>query len=456
MRQRIKKILLIFAGFCLLGMPMEVLAATKPINTVNVKVSSDLKAGEPLPNIEVGGQSASNGSVAVTQSGSHYTVTQAEWVDKASKGVSTAEEPRMKVVLEPEDVSEYYFLASYKESNIKISGGTFVSAKRDGDSLVVTLRVKPVKGEFDTPKDAYWNENTLGQARWKEGENDSGYYELQLLRDNKNVFKVEQTTGKQYNFYPYMTEAGDYSFKVRTIPGTDMQEKYGKKSEWVESGELQITERYVSDGKGKQSENPSAERGTDKEVGWFEHDSFWSYRYPDGNLCRGWGNFNSLWYYFDAEGNMLTGWQQIGDLYYYFHQDGQMALGWTKLGNTWYYLRPEEEGRFPVGSMVSSGWKTVGADYYYFNADGTLYTGWLELDGKRYYLNTLENSLEGAMFTGWIQRDEKTYFADSNGQIVEGWYKIDNLWYYFYPGSGEMAHDTQIDGLFVGSDGVWR
>ena len=71
-------------------------------------------------------------------------------------------------------------------------------------------------------------------------------------------------------------------------------------------------------------------------------------------------------------------------------------------------------------------------------------------------MNTLENGLEGAMFTGWIRRDEKNYFADSNGQIMEGWCQIDGLWYYFYPETGEMAVNTQIGGMYVGDDGVWR
>lgn len=72
--------------------------------------------------------------------------------------VKAGDEPRMKVTLEPEDVGENYFLAAYKESSVKISGGTFVSARRDGDSLAVTFRLKPVKGDFDPPKDAYWYE----------------------------------------------------------------------------------------------------------------------------------------------------------------------------------------------------------------------------------------------------------------------------------------------------------
>ena len=173
-------------------------------------------------------------------------------MDKSKNELKASEEPQMRVTLEPEDVSEHYFPASYKSSSVKISGGTFVSARRDGDDLVVTLRVKGIKGDFGQPEEAFWNENNLGEARWEEPENSSGYYELQLLRDGKQVYKVAQTSSRQYRFYPYMTEAGDYTFKVRSIPVTDAQKKYGGKSEWTESGELTITERYVSDGKGKE------------------------------------------------------------------------------------------------------------------------------------------------------------------------------------------------------------
>ena len=60
------------------------------------------------------------------------------------------------------------------------------------------------------------------------------------------------------------------------------------------------------------------------------------------------------------------------------------------------------------------------------------------------------------MFTGWMIRDGQTYFANSNGEIAEGWYEIDGQWRYFYPGTGEMAKNTYIDGLYLGDDGIWR
>ena len=47
-----------------------------------------------------------------------------------------------------------------------------------------------------------------------------------LLRDGKIVYKLAKVSGLRYNFYPYMTEKGMYSFKIRTIPETEAQVKY--------------------------------------------------------------------------------------------------------------------------------------------------------------------------------------------------------------------------------------
>lgn len=439
--------------------PLQAMAATKPINTVSIQVSSRLQAGSGLPDIEIGSGTPSDGTVRVNASGSRYHVSDAQWVDKSDKEVKAADEPRLKVTLAPEDVSENYFLASYKESNVNISGGTFVSARRDGDNLDVTLRLKPVKGKFDSPKDAFWHDKNLGEARWDKPENTSGFYELQLFRDKKSVYKVPKISSSSYNFYPYMTKAGNYTFKIRTIPSSDTEKKYASNSEWIESGELQITDRYVSDGKGQQNKDSTVVRGTKEPVGWVKDGSSWSYRYPDGSLCRGkWEYIEGQWYYFNVDGIMQTGWQSIDNKWFYLYPNGQMAVGWADVNGKWYYLLTSEDTRNtkePQGSMAGPGWRVIGPYYYYFNNDGSMYTGWLEQNGKRYYLNTVDNSLKGAMFTGWIKRDDKTYFADSNGEIVEGWCQIDGNWYYFYPGSGEMAYSTDINGFHVNQDGIW-
>ena len=188
-----------------------------------------------------------------------------------------------------------------------------------------------------------------------------------------------------------------------------------------------------------------------------EENGVWRYRYPSGELCRGrWAEINGYWYYFNVDGIMLTGWQQIGGRYYYLYPNGQMAVGWARLDGLWYFFCTEQEGENPLGSMAAGGWRVIGPYYYYFNDDGSLYTGWLFKDGHWYYLNTVDNSLLGAMFTGWIKRDGKTYFADTNGEMAEGWCCIDGAWHYFYPGSGEMAHNAEINGFRVDEDGIWR
>ena len=282
-RHRHKMLLLFLSGALLFQWgKIDAFAAAKEIKTVNIRVISKLEAGSKLPDIKLETTTVSDGEVAVDAGGSKYSVSEAEWTDKSSNELKASEEPQMKVTLEPEDVSEDYFVSSYKKANVKISGGTFVSARRDGDDLVVTLRINGIKGDYAAPEDAWWNEKSLGQAKWEKPDNTSGYYEVQLYRGKSKVYSVSQTSAVQYNFYPYMTKTGEYTFKVRTVPGTDSQKKYGGKSEWIESGELSITDRYVSDGKGQQSKNPSAKSGTTDTVGWVKKDNVWNYRFPDG------------------------------------------------------------------------------------------------------------------------------------------------------------------------------
>ena len=71
------------------------------------------------------------------------------------------------------------------------------------------MRVKGIKGDYAAPEDAWWNENSLGQAKWEKPDNTSGYYEVQLYRGKTKVYSISQTSATQYNFYPYMTKTGE-------------------------------------------------------------------------------------------------------------------------------------------------------------------------------------------------------------------------------------------------------
>ena len=79
--------------------------------------------------------------------------------------------------------------------------------------------------------------------------------------------KLGGVSGNSYNFYPYMTKEGDYTFKVRTVPHTDDEKRYGDKSGWVESGDLYIDEDDVSDGTGQDTRN---RRGRRNYPGWVD------------------------------------------------------------------------------------------------------------------------------------------------------------------------------------------
>ena len=110
---------------------IDAFAAAKEIKTVNIRVTSKLEVGSKLPDIKLETTTVSDGEVAVDTSGGKYSVSEAEWTDKSSNELKAAEEPQMKVTLEPEDVSEDYFVSSNKKADLKISGVTFVSARRD-------------------------------------------------------------------------------------------------------------------------------------------------------------------------------------------------------------------------------------------------------------------------------------------------------------------------------------
>ena len=89
--------------------------SSKEIKTVNIRVTSKLEVGSKLPDIKLETTTVSDGEVAVDASGGKYSVSEAEWTDKSSNELKAAEEPQMKVTLEPEDVSEDYFVSSYKK-----------------------------------------------------------------------------------------------------------------------------------------------------------------------------------------------------------------------------------------------------------------------------------------------------------------------------------------------------
>lgn len=384
-------------------------AAAKTISSVTINAGlEEIDSGETLPSETSFKTTEGTGNYVYTNN-DKYEVSDLEWVTSDSKKMKIGSEPKMKVTLRAADSDTYAFKGGYQSSNVTIKGGTYVSSNRSGtDTLYVTFTFKPIKGTYESPEDADWRDSGYGNAKWSSVDDSSDAYDVYLYRGSSIVKKVEKLKATSYNFYPYMTKAGTYSFKVRTVPYTDSEAKYGKNSDWTESGEMYLPEEKVSDGSGQDSGNGSVVSSQD--VGWIKTGNTWYYRYPDGSYQKNnWSSINGRWYLFDSNGAMLTGWQQKNTLWYYLNNDGAMVTGWIKSNNTWYYMNP-----------------------------------------------STSNGVEGAMVTGWINYNNKWYYSNSNGAMQEGWKEIDGNWYYFYPGDGSKAVSTTIGGFPVDANGIWH
>jgi glucan-binding YG repeat protein len=338
---------------------------------------------------------------------SKYEVNEVEWITSDDREMKIGYQPKLKVTLRATDSDEYAFKGGYRSSNVSIKGGTYVSSHRSGsDTLYVTLRFNPIKGTYESPDDAYWKDSGYGHARWDSVENSSDAYDVFLYRGSNRIKKVEGLKATSYNFYPYMTKSGTYTFKVRTVPYTESQKKYGKKSDWIESNEMYLPKEEVSNGSGQENDAPASTQ----QVGWIKNGNNWYYRYPDRTYQKNsWAKLQGKWYLFGTDGSMITGWKQKNNIWYYMNNDGSMATAWIQSNNKKYFLNPS----------TTSG-------------------------------------IEGAMSVGWIMFNNKWYFADSTGAIVKGWYEVNGNWYYFYPEDGSMAVNTSISGFKVDASGVWH
>ena len=380
-----------------LSIPFESLAAVKTISSVTIYAGlEELASGDTLPAESSFKTNEGTGNYVYTNN-DKYEVSDLDWITSDTKEMKVGSEPKMKVTLRATNSDEYAFKGGYQSSNISIKGGTYVSASRSGsDTLYVTFTFKPIKGSYDSPEDAYWRESGYGNAKWSSVDNSSGTYDVYLYRGSNIVKKVEKLKATSYNFYPYMTKAGTYSFKVRTVANTESEQKYGKNSDWTESDEVYLPQEKVSDGSGQ--------------VGWIKNGNSWYYRYPDGTYHKNnWAKINNKWYLFDSNGAMVTGWQQRNNVWYLLNSDGTMTTGWVASNNKWYYLNPS----------ATSG-------------------------------------VEGAMMIGWINYNNKWYYTDQTGAMQEGWKQVDGNWYYFYPGEGSKAVNTTISGFPVDGNGIWR
>lgn len=358
-----------------------------------------------------------------------YEIESCEWYSQGDNAFEIGGAPKVVVYLITKDYettsvtnnNDYYyrFLSSYSSSTCYISKGIFISATRLSTSnLKVVFQLQGIKGTFNPPENAYW-EDDRGNARWESSNiNDSGFYDLILSRDSSVVARIDKYHGNTYNFSGYINKEGDYSFKVRTVSGNDNQATYGKNSEYVESGSIYVDATALS--MIAQGVNTSNNNSGVTNVGWVKLNNTWYYNRPDGTMIKNdWIMWNGKWYYMDELGQMKVGIQNINNRIYYLAADGAMATGWLNLNDTYYYFDTNNGSNY--GAMISNSWIKYDNKYFYFDEKGIMVTGWKQI-------------------------------SDANGNIGT---------YYFYPKGttsglyGYMASNTTVDGFKVGADGKW-
>ena len=401
----------------------------RPIPNVRLSIqTNDLTVGDYLA-------SDASSYVSVSADNQYYYLESADWMDYTEM-LRVGDEPRIKVYVNalPKEtytshtITTYLFRGSYNSSNVHITNGEFISAavRDSGYTLEITLRMKPVKGTYDAPIEAYWS-SSRGTAIWDGGDNSSGYYDVTCYRGSSSVKKLTNYKGTMYNFFPYMTKEGDYTFRVRSVASPDIGTSVGKKSEWTESNILTIGSDQVSDGMGQTTTDENGgsyvsgnagSGGNTASVGGIQSGGYWYFRYPNGQMVtNGMMTINGKDYMFDSSGKMVTGWARDsrGVLFYFDPQSGAKRIGWLHLDNKWYFL------------------------------------------------NDTPDDFEGCQIANmWWNNKGNTYYFDQDGVMVTGWYQIDGKFYYFYPEGttggayGYLARNTVIDGVFhVGADGAW-
>ena len=344
------------------AMCMTAYAAEDKITKVKVQVNSEVPDA---------GDSVGTPSVKVTLSqnlkeGTDFRIDSVEYHNTNDDEWERGETPVIRIELELiGDAADKYRFSYTSSKYFSVSGNRseFKSASRldSGRGLRVEVKQRKVSGELEVPDELEWDGRN---ATW-ETIDDADKYEVKLYRNGSSVTTVT-TSNERYNFYPYMTKAGDYSFKVRAISNSD-----GEKSEWSdESDDYYMNSSNVYTGTPPASGSGSS--GTPSiSGGWVQDQIGWMYRQNNGvPLTNQWLFVDNNWFYLAGNGYMMT--------------------GWIFVDNNWFYLNPVSDG-----------------------TRGAMKTGWQQIDGLWYYLNPVSDGTRGARKTSYQMIDGKWYFFDT-------------------------------------------
>ncbi len=97
-----------------------------------------------------------------------------------------------------------------------------------------------------------------------------------------------------------------------------------------------------------------------------------------------------------------------------------------------------------LGGVVMTGWFVLGSDNYLFDENGEAMSGSIEYNGFTYECDENGKLKMGAL----VQNEDNTYSYYINGVAQEGWFYLNDGWYYFM----RANHRTHIGSLYVYKD----
>ena len=342
-----------------LAMSIPAYAADKKISEVKFRVNAKPEAGDSIgdPDVQV-----TKGNVEITEQ--EFDNDDSEW--------ERGDKPVIYLTIEAKD--------GYQLSGTKLSAtkSAYKVTKRSGDKSEwkVKITMSAVDGDLDTVEDLSWSNRT---ATW-DSVSDASKYEVKLYRNSSTVTTVT-TTGTSYNFYPYMTKSGDYTFKVRAVDGSD-------KGEWSdESDEYYMNSSDVYTGTPPTDNSSGGSTPANANGQWVNSIYGWSYYINGVPVKNNWVYVDNEWYHLNANGFMDT--------------------DWIYTDNNWFYLNPVSDGT--RGKMLT-GWQGIDtkvpalAEFYVVK----------DTDGNWYYLNPVSDGTRGARKTGYQFIDGAWYLFDLN------------------------------------------
>ena len=149
-----------------------------------------------------------------------------------------------------------------------------------------------------------------------------------------------------------------------------------------------------------------------------------------------------------------TGWVKVGKYYRYYYASGKYykncvkkienkLFGFSKEGNLccrWFKIN-----NATYYASVKSGAKGIGV--------GQILTGYRKIGNDYYYLHPQK---AGARASGFITINKKLYYFNSNDgkqRRTKGWFFVNNAMYYV-KADGSIATNTTIDGYKIGATGA--